>query len=74
MLYKECPKCGGDVIVEPGFAGDPPDLVCLQCGRRLSTAERAAALQRSGSGGSDVGHGRSADRHPNQALRIYSPV
>lgn len=74
MLYKECPKCGGDLIVEQGFAGDPPDIICLQCGRRLSAAERAAALRRSGSGGASVGHGRTADRLLNQALHMQSPV
>jgi hypothetical protein len=67
MLYKECPKCGGDVIVEQGFAGDPPDIVCLQCGRRLSAAERAAALRRTGSGGPDLALGTVADRRATAA-------
>jgi hypothetical protein len=67
MLYKECPKCGGDVIIEQGFAGDPPDIVCLQCGRRLNAAERAAALRRTGSGGSISGLGRAADRQATAA-------
>jgi hypothetical protein len=67
MLYKECPKCGGDVIVERGFAGDPPDIVCLQCGRRLSAAERAAALRRIGSDGSDVALRTVADRRATAA-------
>ena len=67
MLYKTCPKCGGDVIVERGFAGDPPDIVCLQCGRRLSAAELAAAVRRTGGGGSNPGQGMMADRRATAA-------
>lgn len=67
MLYKECPKCGGDVIIERGFAGDPPDIVCLQCGRRLNATERAAALRRAGSRRSIPGSERAADRQATAA-------
>jgi DNA-directed RNA polymerase subunit RPC12/RpoP len=49
MLYKGCPKCGGDLVPERDIAGGPPDIVCLQCGHRLNAAELAALLQRSAS-------------------------
>jgi hypothetical protein len=66
MLHKGCPKCGGDVIVERGVAGDPPEIMCLQCGRRLSPAERVALRKRSG-GEASPGYGGSAERGPTTA-------
>jgi len=45
MLYKACPKCRGDLHFELDVAGGRPDMVCLQCGRRLSVDERTHALQ-----------------------------
>jgi hypothetical protein len=67
MLYKKCPKCGGDLIVERGFAGDPPDIVCLQCGRRLSAAERAAALRRVADHRSNLTLRKATDRRVTAA-------
>jgi len=46
MLTKACPKCHGDLRVEPDFVGGPPDLVCLQCGYILRPQERAPVLAR----------------------------
>jgi hypothetical protein len=51
MLYRACPKCGGDVYTD----ADPlnwggPDLVCLQCGRHLRPHERVAILSREAAG------------------------
>ncbi len=40
MLYKSCPRCHGDLIVDRESQGwaDPEaiDFVCLQCGRDVS--------------------------------------
>lgn len=32
MLYKECPRCDGDVYLEESIDGR--EVVCLQCGLR----------------------------------------
>jgi uncharacterized Zn finger protein (UPF0148 family) len=66
MLYKACPKCGGDLMVERGFAGESPDIICLQCGRRLNAEERAAALQRSGIRAHGR-HARTTEHRPTAA-------
>jgi hypothetical protein len=49
MLFKACPKCGGDVYPEPDLIGQrPPDFVCLQCGHYLLPAElRSMRLRQS---------------------------
>jgi hypothetical protein len=39
MLYKSCPRCHGDLIVDRESEGENPemlDFVCLQCGRNVS--------------------------------------
>ena len=46
MLTKACPKCRGDLQLEPDFIGGPPDLVCLQCGYILRPQERTPVLAR----------------------------
>jgi predicted RNA-binding Zn-ribbon protein involved in translation (DUF1610 family) len=51
MLYKACPKCGGDVYTEADpLYGGGPDLICLQCGRHLRPHERAAIFSGRGAG------------------------
>jgi hypothetical protein len=49
MLFKACPRCGGDLLSEPDLDRDrrgSPNLVCLQCGRCVSPGEREAMLAR----------------------------
>jgi hypothetical protein len=49
MFYKACPKCLGDLHIEPDLMGKgPPDLICLQCGRCLSRDEREAIFSQRG--------------------------
>ena len=39
MLYKSCPRCHGDLIVDRESEGLNPealDFVCLQCGRNVA--------------------------------------
>ena len=40
FLYKACPRCHGDLVLEPELEPHPLPLreqtyLCLQCGRRL---------------------------------------
>jgi hypothetical protein len=49
FLYKACPRCHGDLIMDPEEADYPPqedrvEYVCLQCGR--SVAFQVAAVSR----------------------------
>ncbi len=52
-VIKSCPKCGGDLFVDPY---DPKDLKCLQCGRSLyqRTEEEKRALREEVSTGRKV--------------------
>jgi len=34
VLFRQCPRCGGDLSVEEDLLGFSPDLVCFQCGYR----------------------------------------
>lgn len=34
VLFRQCPRCGGDLSVEEDLLGSSPDLVCFQCGYR----------------------------------------
>jgi DNA-directed RNA polymerase subunit RPC12/RpoP len=47
FLYKACPRCRGDLMLDPDLdeeLGMEPSLeyVCLQCGRRISQKSQAA--------------------------------
>jgi hypothetical protein len=66
MLYKSCPRCRGDLIVEREFANEPPDIACLQCGRHLNAEERIA-VQQGLDRGSNHGQAVSAERRSNAA-------
>ncbi len=46
MLYKACPKCRGDLGLEHGIYGGPPDLVCVQCGYTARPQEQLTLLTR----------------------------
>ncbi|MGH2583588.1 MAG: hypothetical protein ACRDJE_01595 [Dehalococcoidia bacterium] len=46
MIYKACPKCGGDLGVERDLYGGPPDLVCIQCGYTARPHERMTLVKR----------------------------
>ncbi len=46
MLAKCCPKCRGDLGLEPDVRGGGTDLVCLQCGYRARPQEVRSLLAR----------------------------
>jgi hypothetical protein len=51
MILKACPKCHGDLSVENDVFSKTlfnreTDFACLQCGKRLSGAERSQMLGR----------------------------
>ena len=48
MLYRSCPRCHGDLIMDPESRGENPeaiDFICPQCGR--SVAMRLIDVQQS---------------------------
>lgn len=46
MLFKSCPKCHGDLLVEQDLDGGTPDLACIQCGYIARPHERVALVHR----------------------------
>jgi len=44
MVYKSCPKCRGDLVIEADLYGGPPDFVCIQCGYTARPNERLALI------------------------------
>ena len=34
MVFKGCPRCGGDLLVDEDIVSHVEELVCLQCGHR----------------------------------------
>jgi len=43
FVYKACPRCRGDLQLDR--SADPPEYVCVQCGRSVSIRALLAALE-----------------------------
>jgi hypothetical protein len=41
MVFKGCPRCGGDLWVEEDISSHMEELVCIQCGRPQAVGPNA---------------------------------